>query len=98
MDFVYNTKDSAFAGSVNGREVITRTREDLDQFETQLGNSYYCPSPEIINLFNENGERTVILRLSNVQLQAYKVKKGKFSPSMKLIECFDHNVYSILLL
>ena len=68
MDFVYNTKDSAFAGSVNGREVITRTREDLDQFETQLGNSYYCPSPEIINLFNENNTSVIFAITQNISL------------------------------
>ncbi|XP_015782246.1 lysosome-associated membrane glycoprotein 5 [Tetranychus urticae] len=81
MNLVYNTKDSAFTESVDGRELIVRSDQDsLNQFETLLGKSYYCPSPSIINMYNPAGERIVILRLSNVQLQAYEIKTGKFSP------------------
>lgn len=65
-----------------GREMIARSDQDsLKQFETLMSKSYYCPSPSIINMYTRDGERTVILRMSTVQLQAYQINNGKFSPS-----------------
>ena len=87
MDFVYNTKDSAFTESVNGQEIVTRTKPiSLVQFETELGKSYYCPSPDIIPMYSPEGDRLVILRISNVQLQAYMVKRGKWSQSKSRVK------------
>ncbi|XP_074595846.1 lysosome-associated membrane glycoprotein 5 [Brevipalpus obovatus] len=80
MYLVYNTKDSAFSESINGGPMTARSDADsLKQFETLLGHSYYCPSPSIINMY-VGDDRTVIVRMSTVQLQAYRIENGKFSP------------------
>lgn len=68
--------------SQSGRHIRVRSDADsLKQFETLLKKSYFCPSPSIINMYNRDDERLVIVRMSSVQLQAYEIVKGKFSPS-----------------
>jgi hypothetical protein len=53
----------------------------LAQFVTPLGKSYFCPSPNVLDLTDQkSGDKTVIVRLSNVQMQAFDITAGKFSP------------------
>jgi hypothetical protein len=54
-------------------------------FTTPLGKSYLCPSPSVINLFeSKSGRQSVVLRLANIQLQAFQIEKGKFAPSIQI--------------
>lgn len=53
-------------------------------FTTVMGKSYFCPSPPIINLYeSKTGQPSVVVRLTNVHLQAFQIEKGKFAPSNK---------------
>lgn len=72
MEFVYNTGDAIFDGVAQGTRRKAKITDEnvLAQFETPLGKSYLCPSPEVINLVDsETGESNVIVRLSNLQMQ-----------------------------
>lgn len=80
MELVYNTGDTIFDGVVSGSERIAKiTNENvLAQFETPLGKSYLCPSPDVLTLVDaETGEKNVLVRLSNVQMQAFDITAGK---------------------
>jgi len=86
MEFVYNTGDALFDGASRASERIAKiTNENvLAQFETPLGKSYLCPSPDVLNFVDsETGESNVIVRLSNVQMQAFDITAGKFSPVLR---------------
>lgn len=53
----------------------------LAQFVTPLGKSYLCPSPNVLDLIDQKtGEKKVIVRLNNMQMQAFDIMAGKFSP------------------
>ena len=57
----------------------------LGMYTTPLGKSFLCPPPPVINLFeSKTGRQTVVMRLANVQLQAYQIQNGKFAPSIAL--------------
>lgn len=61
---------------------MARTQEaSLSMFKTPLGKSYLCPSPPVINLYDSKTKEIIVLRLANVQLQAFQIEKGKFAPS-----------------
>lgn len=50
-------------------------------FETSLEKSYFCPTtPTLILYDTKTGEANVLVRMFNVQIQAFKVKQAKFSP------------------
>lgn len=86
MEFAYNTGDTLFDGVVDGSEKIAQlTNENiLSQFETPLGKSYLCPSPDVLNLYDSvTGENNVIVRLTNLQMQAFDITAGKFSPVLR---------------
>ena len=52
---------------------------DLASFETSLDRSYFCPNTPALSLYNKEGEPVVLVRLFNVQVQAFKIKGAKFS-------------------
>jgi hypothetical protein len=85
IDLLYNTADSLFRGSAKGGKKVARSAEgSLGMFTTPLGKSYLCPSPPVINLFeSKSGRQSVVLRLANIQLQAFQIEKGKFAPSIR---------------
>ncbi|XP_054169082.1 lysosome-associated membrane glycoprotein 5-like [Oppia nitens] len=82
IDLVYNTADSLFKGSIKGGKKVARSKEgSLGMFSTPLGKSYLCPSPPVINLYeSKTDKQTVVVRLANVELQAFQIEKGKFAP------------------
>lgn len=82
IDLLYNTADSLFRGSVQGGKKVARTKEgSLGMFTTMMGKSYFCPSPPIINLYeSKTGKPSVVVRLTNVHLQAFQIEMGKFAP------------------
>lgn len=86
IDLLYNTADSLFRGSVQGGKKVARTKEgSLGMFTTMMGKSYFCPSPPIINLYeSKTGKPSVVVRLTNVHLQAFQIEMGKFAPSKYL--------------
>jgi hypothetical protein len=82
MELLYNTADSLFRDSINGGQVLAKSKPKnlaLAAFETSLDRSYFCPTTPTLNLYNQDGEAIVLVRLFNVQIQAFKVKRGKFS-------------------
>ncbi|CAG2119093.1 unnamed protein product, partial [Medioppia subpectinata] len=85
IDLLYNTADSLFRGSTKGGKKVARSVEgSLGMFTTQLGKSYLCPSPPVINLFeSKTGKQTVVLRLTNIQIQAFQIESGKFAPMVR---------------
>lgn len=83
IELVYNTGDTLFDGVSVGSQRIAKIENEniLAQFETPLGKSYLCPSPDVLYLFDsETGEKSVIVRLSNLQMQPFDITAGKFSP------------------
>ncbi|KAH9426631.1 Lysosome-associated membrane glycoprotein 5 [Dermatophagoides pteronyssinus] len=82
IDLLYNTADSLFRGSVDGGKKVARTKPgSLGMFTTAMGKSYFCPSPPIINLYeSKTGKPSVVVRLTNVHLQAFQIEMGKFAP------------------
>ncbi|KAF7495808.1 Lysosome-associated membrane glycoprotein 5 [Sarcoptes scabiei] len=82
IDLLYNTADSLFRGSLQGGKKVARTKEgSLEMFTTAMGKSYFCPSPPIINLYeSKTGKPSVVVRLTNVHLQAFQIDKGRFAP------------------
>ena len=50
----------------------------MHQFQTSLDRSYFCPASPVLNLYNAEADPVVIVRLFNVQIQAFKVRNGKF--------------------
>lgn len=86
MELLYNTGDTLFDGVAKGQERIAKIENEfiLAQFETPLGRSYLCPSPDVLYLQDaETGEKNVILRLTNIQMQAFDITAGKFSPVLR---------------
>lgn len=83
IDLLYNTADSLFRGSLQGGKKVARTKEgSLAMFTTVMGKSYFCPSPPIINLYeSKTGKPSVVVRLTNVHLQAFQIVEGNFAPS-----------------
>ena len=68
-----------------GKKVARSAEGSLGIFTTPMGKSYLCPSPPVLNLIeSKSGKQTVVVRLANIQLQAFQIEKGKFSPSMSL--------------
>lgn len=63
-----------------GKKVVRSSEGSLGMFTTLLGKSYLCPSPPVINLYDSKSGQTVFLRLTNIQLQAFQIEKGKFAP------------------
>ena len=83
MILQYNTADSLFRDSINGGQVLAKSKPKnlaLAAFETSLDKSYFCPTTPTLNLYNQDGDPIVLVRLFKVQIQAFKVKRGKFSP------------------
>ena len=69
--------------SSGGKKVARSVEGSLGMFTTPLGKSYMCPSPPVINLFeSKSGKQTVVVRLANIQIQAFQIEKGKFAPGM----------------
>lgn len=64
--------------SLAGKKTARNLEDGL--FATQYGKSYFCPSPDVINLYNSKKERVVLARMKDVRLQVYDVHNGKFSP------------------
>ena len=86
MELVYNTGDTLFDGVAIGTQRIAKIENEniLSQFETPLGKSYLCPSPDVLYFIDsETNENNVIVRLSNVQMQAFHITAGKFSPVLR---------------
>ena len=82
MELLYNTADSLFRDSINGGQVLAKSKTknlNLAAFETSLDKSYFCPTTPTLNLYNQEGDAVVLVRLFNVRIQAFKVKRGKFS-------------------
>lgn len=83
IDLLFNSADSSFRGSTKGGKKVARSAEgSLGMFTTPLGKSYFCPSPPVINLYEKSGQN-VVLRLGNIELQAFQIEKGKFAPSVR---------------
>jgi len=82
LDLVYNTGDSLFRDSVGGKETLAKSKSlALAAFETSLDKSYFCPTTPTLTLYDtKTGEANVLVRMFNVQIQAFKVKGAKFSP------------------
>lgn len=81
LELLYNTADSLFRDAVGGGQVLAKTKEgQLAQFETSLDRSYFCPAAPVLNLYDPEGKPVVVVRMFNVQIQAFKIRSGKFSP------------------
>ena len=75
MEFVYDTSTNLFDGAIKGSQKIAKGEGVLSQlFETVVGKSYFCPSPDVLTLADsETGENTVYARLENVQMVMYSI-------------------------
>ncbi|GFS63136.1 lysosome-associated membrane glycoprotein 5 [Trichonephila inaurata madagascariensis] len=79
MELLYDTTNPLFDGATNVGKKTVRTLED-GLFATQYGKSYFCPSPDVIPMYNSEKEKMVLARMKDVHLQMYDVQMGKFSP------------------
>ncbi|RWS28660.1 lysosome-associated membrane glyco5-like protein [Leptotrombidium deliense] len=87
MDLVYNLGDTLFYGSLIRRIMKAETKkEGLSQFITPVGKSYYCPASPAVSLYNKKGDQTVVVRFTNIQIQAYDIRNGKFSAEKRCSE------------
>lgn len=59
-----------------------KTARNLEDglFSTPYGKSYFCPSPDVINMYNSRKDKIVLARMKDVHLQVYDIHNGKFSP------------------
>ena len=65
---------------MTGGNVLAKSKDlSLASFETSIDKSYFCPSTPTLNLYDPSGEPVVLVRLFNVQVQAFKIKGAKFS-------------------
>ncbi|XP_035215812.1 lysosome-associated membrane glycoprotein 5-like [Stegodyphus dumicola] len=78
MELVYNTASPIFDGASNAGKTTSRSLED-GLFRTQYGKSYFCPSPDVIPMYNSKKEKVVLARMKDAHLQVYDVHKGQFS-------------------
>lgn len=63
-----------------GAPILAKSMDlSLAAFETRIDKSYFCPTTPTLNLYDQNGEIVVRVRLFNMQVQAFKVKQAKFS-------------------
>ena len=52
----------------------------MAMFTTPMGKSYLCPSPPVVNLYeSKTGKPSVVVRFTNLQLQAFQIELGKFA-------------------
>lgn len=79
IELVYNTTMSLFDGAINEGKKTARSEDNLTQFETAVGKSYFCPSPEVIPLYDTKQEKVATARLQDVRIQPFGVIKGVFS-------------------
>ncbi|XP_013780891.1 lysosome-associated membrane glycoprotein 5-like [Limulus polyphemus] len=79
LELLYNTAGPLFPGATNGGKKTARSADNTTLFETPFGKSYFCPSPEVIPLYDSKRNKVTIVRLHDVQLQPYDVKNGVFS-------------------
>ncbi|KFM61963.1 Lysosome-associated membrane glycoprotein 5, partial [Stegodyphus mimosarum] len=77
VELTYNTSEPIFDGATKARKYTAKSK-NVNLFETPLGKSYYCPAEEVILLYHEN-KHVATARMSEIHLQPYDVKKGKFS-------------------
>ncbi|XP_035217181.1 lysosome-associated membrane glycoprotein 5-like isoform X2 [Stegodyphus dumicola] len=77
VELTYNTSEPIFDGATKARKYTAKSKS-ISLFETPLGKSYYCPAEEVILLYHEN-KHVATARMSEIHLQPYDVKKGKFS-------------------
>ncbi|XP_042909596.1 lysosome-associated membrane glycoprotein 5 isoform X1 [Parasteatoda tepidariorum] len=78
MELLYDTASPLFDGATNVGKKTVRTLED-GLFATPYGKSYFCPSPDVIPMYDSRKERVVLTRMKDVHLQMYDVQMGKFS-------------------
>lgn len=82
------TGDATSSRSVGGKKVARSPENSLSIFNSPLGKSYFCPSPPVMNLYDsKTGKSSVVVRFTNVHLQAFQIEMGKFSPSMSTERC-----------
>lgn len=81
MELLYNTADSLFRDAEKGGPILAKSKDlSLASFETRIDKSYFCPvTPTLILYSITTGEPVVYVRLFNMQVQAFKVKRAKFS-------------------
>ncbi|XP_054712967.1 lysosome-associated membrane glycoprotein 5-like [Uloborus diversus] len=78
MELLYNTASALFDGASNVGKKTAHSLED-DLFSTPYGKSYFCPSPDVIAMYNSKREKVVLARMKDVRLQVYDVQNAKFS-------------------
>ncbi|KAG8187744.1 hypothetical protein JTE90_015614 [Oedothorax gibbosus] len=78
MELLYDTASPLFDGATQVGKQTVRSLED-GLFYTQYGKSYFCPSPDVIPMYNHKEEKQVLARMKDVHLQVYAVEMGKFS-------------------
>ncbi|XP_022243614.1 lysosome-associated membrane glycoprotein 5-like [Limulus polyphemus] len=79
VELLFNTSGSPFEEATNGGKKTVRNAENIKLFETPIGNSYSCSSPELIPLFDSKKDKVVSVRLRNVKLQPFQVDNERFS-------------------
>lgn len=82
MELLYNTASPIFDEATNAGKRTARSLED-GLFATPYGKSYFCPSPDVINMYNSKKDKIVLARLKDVRLQVYDVEHGKFSTAQR---------------
>lgn len=79
IELSYNTAGHLFDRAINAKMNTVWSKNNATQFETQIGKSYYCPSPDPISLYNAKQHRVAIFKLKYVKIQPFGIKKGIFS-------------------
>lgn len=74
MLLYYHTGHPVFRGAINPKKFIVKSdKEDHRlQFRTSLTFSMLCPSPPPIQMYDNEGTVKAIVRLSNMQLEAFE--------------------------
>ncbi|XP_023216311.1 lysosome-associated membrane glycoprotein 5-like [Centruroides sculpturatus] len=79
IELFYNTTIPLFDEAINAGSKTARSEDNLTQFETSIGKSYFCPSPEVIPLYDTKKDKVATARLQDVRIQPFGISKGGFS-------------------
>lgn len=79
VELLFNTSGFPFEEATNGGKKTVRNTEDIKLFETPIGSSYSCSSPELIPLCDSKKDKVASVTLSNVKLQPFEVENERFS-------------------
>lgn len=80
LEIQFNTNAPFFPGAINAGKRTARSSENLTLFETPMGESYYCPTPNLVTLTDSRRGRKVAVQFKDLRLQAYDFQ-GTYGPA-----------------